>query len=177
MPYSDMQGKDTAREWYDQINPRTVVDVGAGSGTYVHHLRNSRPGPDDASTWTAVEAWGPYVEQFSLDEAYDRVIVADARYVLTQLFMADLVITGDVLEHMSREEAVILLDRIRLSTLHLIVSVPVLHLDQDAVYGNPFERHVEHWSAEDMLAELSRHGKIEAQWTGDVLAYFWWSAT
>ena len=33
MPTSDGQGKDVALDWYQQIAPRTVVDVGVGEGT------------------------------------------------------------------------------------------------------------------------------------------------
>jgi predicted TPR repeat methyltransferase len=172
MPYSDAQGKEAPLAWYKQMQPRTVVDIGAGSGTYARLMRGEPPRPDE---WTAVEAWVPYLEQFDLNNLYDRVIVADARYLPPDVFDADLVVAGDVLEHMARADAVDLLDKIRVHAAHLIVSIPVLHLDQDAVYGNPFERHIDHWTADAMRTELARHGTIRGEWVGDVLAYWWWS--
>lgn len=167
MPYSDGQGKDTALAWYRQIQPVTVVDVGAGAGTYARLMR-----PAHAGHWTAVEAWEPYAGRFDLVDHYDDIRIADARGLAADTFAVDLVIAGDVLEHMTRDEARQLLATIRAAAANLIVSVPVLHLDQDAVYGNPFERHIDHWSFEQMLDELG-DGVIRT-WRGDVLAYFWW---
>lgn len=172
MPYSDAQGKDTALAWYEQIRPRTVIDVGAGSGTYARAVRGHSPWK---GRWIAVEAWEPYVDRFGLRELYNAVVVADARHLPATLYRADLVIAGDVIEHQTRADAVALLDKIRAHAANLIVSVPVLHLDQDAVYGNPYERHVDHWTATAMRTELERCGTIRGELVGDVLAYWWWS--
>lgn len=172
MPYSDAEGKDVTLSWYWEIEPRTVVDVGAGSGTYARLMR--RDGPQEGR-WTAVEGWEPYISRFGLETLYDAVVVADARQLTAPFYRADLVIAGDVLEHMPRADAVRLLSKIRPNAAHLIVSVPVLHLDQGAVYGNPLEEHVDHWTADQMRAELGRSGTIRGEFVGDVLACFWWS--
>lgn len=172
MPYSDAEGKDAALAWYEEIQPRTVVDVGAGSGTYVQAVRVKSPW---RGYWTAVEAWAPYVPRFGLDGLYDVVVVADARRLVAPFYRADLVIAGDVLEHMPRADAVRLLGKIRAHAANLIVSVPVLHLDQGAVYGNPHETHVDHWTADQMRDELARSGTVRGELVGDILACFWWS--
>ncbi|MFM9590709.1 class I SAM-dependent methyltransferase [Streptomyces scabiei] len=171
MPYSDAEGKDAALAWYERIEPATVIDIGAGSGTYAHAVRVRSP---HKGRWTAVEAWEPYLGRFGLHSLYDGVVVADARQLTAPFFRADLVIAGDVLEHMPRADAVRLLDKIRTHAAHLIVSVPVLHLDQGAVYGNPYETHVDHWTADAMRAELGRSGRIVEEAVGDVLGCFWW---
>lgn len=172
MPYSDAEGKDAALAWYEEIRPRTVIDIGAGSGTYAQAVRAVSPWK---GRWTAVEAWEPYIARFGLDGLYDGVVVADACRLTAPFYRADLVIAGDVLEHMPRASAVRLLDKIRAHAAHVIVSVPVLHLDQGAVYGNPYETHVDHWTAGQMRSELSRSGTIRGELVGDVLACFWWS--
>ena len=169
MPTSDGQGKNVALGWSQQIAPATVVDIGVGEGTYAKLMRDKR------ARWTAVEAWEPYVDQFGLNNLYDEVVVADARHLNWPAFRADLVITGDVLEHMTRDDATALLRRIRQGATNLIVSVPVLHLPQGAVNGNPYERHVDHWTATQMRTELEQYGTVQDQWIGDVLAYFWWT--
>lgn len=171
MPYSDIEGKGTALAWYERIQPRTVIDIGAGSGTYAQAVRAHSP---CKGRWTAVEAWEAYVGRFGLDGLYDAVVVADARRLVAPFYRADLVIAGDVLEHMPRADAVRLLGKVRTNAANLIVSVPVLHLDQGAVYGNPYETHVDHWAADQMRAELGRSGTIHGEFVGDVLACFWW---
>jgi len=170
MPFSDQQGKDVALAWYREIAPKTVVDVGAGSGTYAWLMR--RDLHDDH--WTAVEAWEPYVADYGLEDRYDSVIAYDARHLDAGYLRADLVIFGDVLEHMTRAEAQALLTKAQSVAANIIVSIPVLHLDQEAVNGNPFERHVDHWGYEDMREQLMP-GVVKT-WCGDVLGYFWWSA-
>ncbi|MFD9903923.1 class I SAM-dependent methyltransferase [Streptomyces sp. NPDC059063] len=172
MPYSDSEGKDAALAWYQEIEPGTVIDVGAGCGTYAQAVR---AGSSWKGRWTAVEAWEPYVGRFGLAGLYDGVVIADARRLVAPFYRADLVIAGDVLEHMPRADAVQLLDKVRVHAANLIVSVPVLHLDQGAVYGNPYETHIDHWSADQMRAELSRSGTIRGEFVGDVLACFWWA--
>lgn len=173
MPHSDAQGKDVALSWYREIAPREVIDVGAGSGTYAKLMRTD-PEAEKSRTWLAIEAWQPYVEQFGLAQLYDLVVIKDARNSKLGGLTADLVIFGDVLEHMTRQEARDLLAKARQVAGNIIVSIPVLHLDQDDVGGNPYERHVEHWAFEDMRAELMP-GLVKT-WCGNVLAYFWWAA-
>lgn len=171
MPYSDTQGKDAALDWYRQIRPTTVVDVGVGAGTYAKLMR----GVEVPARWKAIEAWEPYIAQFGLTGLYDEVTIADARHLPWTAYRADLVIAGDVLEHMTRDDAKALLSRIRQGAANLIVSIPVLHLPQGAVGGNPYERHIDHWTAGSMRNELDAYGTVRAEWIGTVLAYFWWS--
>lgn len=184
MPFSDAQGKDVALEWYRKISPATVVDVGAGSGTYSKlmraepemvevgvgsFVRTRRTWPD---RWTAIEAWPAYFSAFDLNKLYDHTIIDDVRAFGPTDFAADLVIFGDVLEHMTTAEAQGVLSIAKQTAANIIVSIPVLHLDQDAVNGNPYERHIDHWTFEAMRDELG-DGLVQT-WCGNVLAYFLW---
>lgn len=169
MPTSDREGKDVAAAWITGLAPATVWDIGAGEGTY------RRLVPGVGRHWTAVEAWGPYVTAYALDQLYDRVIVADIRYLDPRLLRdVDLVICGDVLEHMDAAAATTLIRQVTDAARHLLISVPVLHLEQGAVNGNPFERHVQHYDAAAMH-DLLAPGLI-AEHVGNVLGYFLWSA-
>jgi predicted TPR repeat methyltransferase len=169
MPTSDPQGKDWALQTYLKIRPHGVIDVGPGEGTYAKLMR-----PHHKARWIGIEAWGPYVAEYQLEDLYDAVHVADARIVNWAWLapMADLVIVGDVLEHMTHLHASVLIERLKRAAQNLLVSIPVLHLDQDAVNGNPFERHVDHWTYEAMLNEMNP-GVVDT-WRGDILAYYWW---
>lgn len=166
MPISDPDLKDWSLELYQQIKPQTVLDIGAGSGTYAKLMRSHH-----ACKWTAVEAWGPYVEQFSLDTLYDQVIVADARYLSGDVFMVDLVILGDVIEHMTKPDAVKLLCRIKRFAQHIIVSIPIGDWPQGAVGGVPFEEHKASWYEGEMQLVLPG-----CEWKHEgVLSVYHWS--
>lgn len=187
MPTSDAEGKHIVTEWYQKIAPKTVVDIGAGSGTYARLLRQGAPSDpgrfcthdepgchrSDGVRWTAIEAWEPYIHEYGLNDLYDEVLLADVRRLHWPSFAADLVIAGDVLEHMTRADAQAVLKRIKFAAANLIVSVPVLHLPQNDVNGNPYERHIDHWTAQGMAAELG--AGIRESWVGSVLGYWWWS--
>lgn len=170
MPHSGSQGKDWALARYLDRKPGLVLDVGAGAGTYARLMR-----PHHGSYWTGVEAWGPYVDEYSLNDLYDRVIIADARHVCWHRLegSVDMAIAGDVLEHMGRQDAFELIDSLKAVAKTLLVSIPVLHLDQGAVNGNPFETHVDHWTF-DAMADALGSGLTDT-WRGDVLAYYWWT--
>src|SRR5690606_41994988 len=86
----------------------------------------------------------------------------------------DLVILGDVLEHMTRLEARGVLARMRDWARHVLGSMPLAHHDQDAVAGNWYEIHRGHWTAEQMRRELGPG--LEDCWQEHVLGYCLWSA-
>jgi len=122
---------------------RRVVDVGAGSGTYRKLLINEGPG----ATWVAVEAWKPNIGEYALETLYDEVLNEDVRQVDFTTLGPDLVVFGDVLEHMTKEEAQEVVGRALATARYVMISIPIIHYPQGEIDGNPFERHVkEDWS-------------------------------
>lgn len=168
MPTSDRENKDTVIRWYEQLHPRSVLDIGAGQGTYADLIKDKA-----GAHWTALEVWSPYIKRYKLHEKYNNVIIADARYVDYSLIQPDLVIAGDILEHMTTLEAQHCIDRFKQYAKSIIISVPLLHLDQDAYRGNDFERHIDHWSYEQMCSYLG--GGLQESIKGDTLGYFLWT--
>lgn len=102
---------------------------------------------------------------------------------LRHLFHRDLVVAGDVLEHLPREDAVALLERIvegpddAPGANHILVSVPIVDSPQGEVDGNPHEAHLHQWDADDMDAVMaSLGGKVET-FRGGTLGCWWWTRT
>jgi SAM-dependent methyltransferase len=146
MPYSSENGKRRIDRVVKHLAPKRILDVGAGSGTYVKRYR--QPGQH----WTGVEIWEPYVGQFRLFELYDKLLVQDAREPIPGEF--DLAFAGDVLEHMEPHEARSLLDTLRQSCETVIVSIPIGHYPQEEYAGNPYERHVKDDWTDAQVREL-----------------------
>lgn len=140
MPYSSESGKAYIKNIVGRVRRERMLDIGCGSGTYAKMF------PD--ADWTGVEVWEPYIEQFNLDALYGKLIVADARHVtFAHLGRFDVAFLGDVLEHMEKDEAQSLLERVRAIADTVIVSIPIGHYPQDAYNGNPHEKHVtDNWT-------------------------------
>lgn len=155
MGYSLRGGKPETAEWFrqNQQNITRVLDIGAGSGTYAKLIKQEFDLCHTAE-WTAVEAWKDYIDKFDLVTMYDRVINQDARTLdWDKLGHFSVTIAGDVLEHMTKAEAVELVQHVLQHSDTLIVSIPIVYMPQDAVEGNPFEIHVKpDWTHDEVMA-------------------------
>lgn len=134
MPYSMPDGKLESEQWIARTFAKDaqVLDVGPGAGAYADMLdRLAMPGKD------AVEGEARYVRQFRLGRKYREVFVADVRQFEPARHY-DLVIFGDVLEHMPEADALAVLDKF--SRSHRLCSVPFMWR-QGALEGVELERH------------------------------------
>lgn len=165
MPVSHHEGKEWSAARIKRACPLSVVDVGAGEGIYSMLMRFLTP-PN--TTWAAIEAFEPYVERFNLWDKYDEVVVADVRDLM--LSQADLYIFGDVLEHMPKEDAKALLRSAQRVANAILVSLPIVHIEQGAVNDNEYEVHHAHWGFEEMHEFLNPLHSMQ----GEVLGVFWW---
>ena len=136
-----------------------VLDIGVGSGTYSKRYReNILKGAE----WVGVEIWEPYIEKYALNLHYDKIVMQDAREYGAELLKIhketntltpyfDLVFLGDVVEHMSKEDAEVLVHNLCSISKVVIISIPVVHYPQGAYDGNPFEEHVkDDWSDKEV---------------------------
>jgi len=153
MPFSFDQGKQYIKNILGRVKPNRILDIGPGSGTYAKLYPEAN--------WTAIEIHEPYVERFDLNSLYEKVIIADARsYDLSQLERFDVAIAGDVLEHMTAEEAKSLLEKLKSVADTVIVSIPIGHHPQGEWEGNPHEEHV----VDDWTDESFRQNFGEPTW-------------
>lgn len=141
MPFSSQSGKASIRWVMSKIPaPKTALDVGCGSGTYAKMFPNIE--------WTGVEVWEPYVEKYSLNSLYKTLFVQDVKAWDSDDHF-DVCFLGDVLEHMTAEEAMLLHTKCRRLADTVIISIPIGHYPQDEYEGNPYERHVtDNWTDE-----------------------------
>lgn len=151
MPFSSMLGKSLAVLTADRLNAQRpisqVVDIGPGLGTYARLLRPVLP----KARFVAVEIWAPYIKEFGLAEIYDEVHIADARvFNYRHLNSGGIAVLGDVLEHMTQDEA----QRVVLALLErcdmVMLSIPIGHWPQDEYMGNPWEAHVASYGPGDV---------------------------
>lgn len=142
-----------------------ILDVGAGSGTYFDYFSSN----GYQFKIDAVEIWKPYIEEFKLNNKYSRVYEADVRD--HDNFNYDLVIFGDILEHMTKEEALDVWELASRSAKHAVIAIPIIHYHQHAINGNPYEEHVkEDWSHQEVLDTFPH---IVDSWQGEITGAYW----
>jgi hypothetical protein len=122
-----------------------ILDVGACWGKYRILLPDYK--------MDACEVWEPYVVQDTLAAGYREVFMADICDLAgSDAWKSyDLVIMGDVLEHIGRPQAQELLDRVLQTCGEVIVVVPY-NYEQGAEHGNPYQRHLQADLTPDLMA-------------------------
>ncbi|GAA4707211.1 hypothetical protein [Brevibacillus fulvus] len=158
MPFSSTQGK----AWIERLVTRlihhckenSILDVGAGAGTYSELLRSKLPG----THFTAIEIWQPYHEMYKLQQKYDLVLSEDVR-TFEPAKRYGITFCGDVLEHMTKEEALQVYEKLLTASEFVVISIPIVHYPQEAYLGNPYEIHVkDDWTHEEVMATFPHLG-------------------
>ncbi|MDR1924054.1 MAG: class I SAM-dependent methyltransferase [Planctomycetaceae bacterium] len=122
------------------IQPRSVVDFGAGAGKNGGIVRKTL-GDSDVRL-VAVEGFEPTVEILRQAGVYDNVecmLIQDWFKQNTNHY--DLAIFGDVLEHLSVWEVRNVLRKCYKCFSHVIVIAPLYDIFQEELYGNKLEIH------------------------------------
>lgn len=147
MPYSYSLFKREVKEHFlkNVAQTSTILDVGAGCGTYSELLRNEFPIMD------AIEIFPHYIERFGLIEKYRNVILGDI-CDFQYLTKYDYIIMGDVLEHLRYIDAKLLLDKINNLDILCLVAVPYQY-EQGEYMGNVHETHLQPDLTPDVMKE------------------------
>lgn len=138
----------------------TCLDVGACDGKWSDILGGYM-------TIDAVEVFEPNVKKHDLKSKYRMIYVDDIRALKYGEY--DLIIFGDVLEHMSVSEAQAVLEYAWDRCKDLIVAVPYQWVNRSH-YGNPFEFHIQ----DDLTPEnvLERYPKLKPVFISERYGYY-----
>ena len=155
---SYMKGKVEVVSWIRTHFPRSssVLDVGPGGGIWHQLLPEFH--------MDAVEIFKPTADM--IRNRYRTVICADIADVS---YDYDLVIFGDVIEHMTVEKAQKVLAYAKEHSKDIIVAVPWQY-KQGPCYGNQWEEHIQ----DDLTPEIfeERYPGMVPIWTSEDYAYY-----
>jgi len=150
MPYSDTSNIEWTKWLLEQLKPKSIMDVGPGAGKYGLLAKEVLPNVQ----LSCIEVWEPYFEEFNLKDIYGVAYCMDVRD--RKDFKYDLVILGDVLEHMTVEESVALWELIKTQAKAAMISIPIVHFPQGHEHGNPYEEHiVDNWTHDNVMSTFS----------------------
>jgi len=128
----------------------TILDVGPGIGTYYYILNHYFKKID------CVEIYKPYIDEYNLKSKYQNVYNCDI--LGFDLSKYDVVIMGDVLEHISIKNSTLLIDSILKTCKEVIVVVPWQY-KQGEINGNIYEAHKQDDLTKDVM--LSRYQNLK----------------
>jgi len=167
VPLSIWLGMEQCLEEIVACRPTSVLDAGIGFGLWGHLLRqyldvwNGRIQP---------QQWRVRIDGIEIDESrvleharylYDRVHVGDIRELVPPLAMAnryDVILFGDVLEHLPKQDATLLLRKaVALANDRVVVRIPLGEGWRREGREEP-DHHRSQWSLDDFagFAGISR---------------------
>ena len=166
MPTSYPIYKDSVRNWFLQNVPldTTILDIGAGCGTYSDLIRGYGYKMD------AVEIWQPYINQYGLKNKYGWVYEENIlKMPLDVLGAYDFYILGDVLEHLSVEDAEWLMKFLKFAGKQYLVAVPYV-MEQGEYEGNIHETHLQPDLTPEIM--LERYPDLELLYGNNFYGYY-----
>lgn len=138
-----------------------ILDVGAGEGTYLPFLR------DYFTNIEAVEIFEPYIKKYDLKNRYEKVYnvnILDFKYDYY-----DIIIFGDVIEHLEVPEAQKVLEYAFNRCKEMVVAVPYLN-PQGIEENNIYEIHKQ----DDLTDEImkKRYPYLENVYKDKIYGYY-----
>lgn len=144
-----------------KTNPKSILDLGVGYGKYGFLCREFLETHEDRvypEQWNikidGIEIWKEYVKRFSwLKTFYNNIYVGDAHKLIDKVGNYDLIIAGDIIEHLPRKEAYELLIKcIRKANKCVLVSIPTGNWLHNRIWAkNPYEEHKSIWWAKELI--------------------------
>lgn len=139
----------------------TILDVGAGCGTYWNLIGNFYKNMD------AVEVFKPNIENYELENKYREVYNGNIKTFKYSDY--DIVIFGDVIEHLTVKEAQKVLNYAYNHCIEMIVAVPYM-CEQGEYAGNKYEIHKQ----DDLTQEnmLERYPMLKLLYADELYGYY-----
>lgn len=175
MPYSVNDGKEQIKGLVNELCGKRMLDVGCGYGAYGRMVEGKcfKVGVDAVN----------YRRRFKLGEVYNNFIVHDIRDTdfLRRLGSYDLAVAGDVLEHMSVQDARRVLSTLEQIAEAVIVAVPYTWKQKDW-NGNTWEDHIQDDLTPELVTErypelrlIAMYNSNDEPWNGrPYYGYYLW---
>ena len=138
-----------------------ILDVGAGSGTYFNLLG------DYFKEMDCVEVFKPYIEYHKLKDKYNKVYNCNIKEFEYDFY--DIIIFGDVIEHLEVEEAQKVLEYAYNRCREMIVAVPYCY-KQGIEYDNVYEIHKQDDLTKENMKE--RYPMLKLLYGNDEYGYY-----
>ena len=174
------------------------LDVGPGRGVYGTIIRQTMTPEwlaaytqkDEKGEWNwwgavpeividAVEAYAEYVELFDLPKIYNDIILRDIRHIYNDIGSYDVIIMGDVIEHLTKEEAVEVVTALKSKCCFLWAALPMVMEGKEWSIGynqlqperdeTPWSAHLHEWTVAELREAFNPLWITPYRFTGTML--------
>jgi hypothetical protein len=149
--------KDYVLDKYDK--EAKILDVGAGCGTYANILKEYK-------NIDAIEIYKPYIKKYDLKKKYKNIF--NLNIIDFEFNFYDIIILGDVLEHLEIEDAQKLINKLYNKCEDLIISVPYLMIQHGL--ENKHEDHIQDDLTEEIME--TRYPNLKKMWSNNTIAIY-----
>jgi|GEM_PF-1757587 SAM-dependent methyltransferase len=177
MALSSAEGKDLFVDWIKNFATlykyTRYLDIGCGAGLYGILIRQITT-PEflrqfTTSAWwgevpeiivDAVEVFPEYIKRYGIDKIYNNITVADIRQIYQDIKNYDVIIMGDVLEHMTKEEAIEVVNALKTKCCFIWAALPMEFEGKRWSHGylqlpeeweeNPYGKHLHDWTVNEL---------------------------
>lgn len=155
MPQSDPFNIPWVIRLIGQIKPKSILDIGIGTGTYGMLCRQYL---DIANVGIHKEDWTTKIDGVEIFRDYEnpiwpyfynQVYIGNALDEVRNLEHYDLILLVDVIEHFTKNEGLTLLNLLFMQSNWLIITSPKGKFPQGELYGNIHEVHHSEWNYND----------------------------
>ena len=129
------------------MKPVTLLDIGAGAGKYGELAKNINPSIKSV----AIEIEKDYIKKFALSSIYDEVWNISVTDLINPKYydsIFDLVMIGDVIEHLKKSDGIDLVSFLIYRCCWIIIEFPHCYI-QNSIDGYKSEAHISTWSESD----------------------------
>lgn len=150
MPYSSPIFDKSMEDILRLLKPETLLDLGAGAGKYGRLAKKI----DSSIKSTAIEIEKDYVEKFNLSSIYDEVWNVSVMDLISPQYYDstfDVVIIGDIIEHLKKTDGIDLINFLIYRCSWIIIEFPYRYV-QNSVDGYQSEAHISAWAESDFGA-------------------------
>jgi hypothetical protein len=163
MPFSNTDQISPIMAEIVHLNPHSILDVGCGLGVYgmlcrihldLYHdpifykkLDGSQPWHTRIEGIEGCEMYMPYIPCW----AYDHIHTGNALDIIPTMSDGryDLILILAMIEHLTHEQGIQLLDHLKRISRAIILSVPKNWQEQE-ILGYPLETHRSHWTEQEL---------------------------
>lgn len=124
---------------------KTVLDLGCGKGEFMKMINF-----DKKFDVTGVELFEPYIKEAKKTGLFRKIIKSDLRNIKISSKSYDAVILNQVIEHLTKKDALKLLKELEVyAKKSIIIGTPNGHYHQEEYDDNELQTHLSHWRAKD----------------------------